>query len=193
MKARIALNYKEIPYTNISINPQDRSEVIKASGQPRTPVLVHEGRVVYDSAAILRYLDANFRNTRPLFSQDYATMGEIEKWEGLARWQIAESTGIIFGQYFAETKSRDEIDRASDLLHERTDAIEKRLRDNPWLVGDGMTAADVTAAPSIIYGMLSPEAAKLSPIHEFFAASLKLGDGRDKTRAWVQKVMVYDR
>ena len=55
MKARIALDYKGLAYERIPVDPEDRSVVIEISRQPLTPVLVHEGRAIWDSAAILRY------------------------------------------------------------------------------------------------------------------------------------------
>jgi glutathione S-transferase len=78
-------------------------------------------------------------------------------------------------------------------MNKHTAAIEKRLDESSWLVGDSMTAADVTAAPSVFYAMLPPEAAQIGPIHAFFATGLKLGEGRDRTREWAKKVMAYDR
>ena len=63
----------------------------------------------------------------------------------------------------------------------------------PWLVGNQMTAADVTVAPFVSLGMVPAEAAQGSPIAEFFQKNLQLGDGREKTRAWVEKVMAFNR
>jgi len=193
MKARIALNYKEIPFEKIPVNPEDRAAVIKASGQPLTPVLLHGGTVVYDSASILRYLEANFPGTRRLFTTDYNTMHEIEEWEFHGRRELNEPVEIIFGQCFGPEKSPAELRRACDLLHEQTAKVEARLAKGPWLVGDTMTAADVTCAPCVYYGMLPPEVAAISPLHQFFADSLKLGEGRDRTREWARKVMAFDR
>ncbi len=40
---------------------------MRISGQHLTPVIEHGEVVLFDSAAILRYLDAAFRETPPLF------------------------------------------------------------------------------------------------------------------------------
>ena len=193
IKVRIALNYKGLPFTKIPVDPQNRSEVIKVSTQPLTPVLVHDDRVVFDSGAILRYLDANFPATPRLFSTDYDTMHEIERWEGIGRREMSEPVEIVFEQFFKPKKDPSELERASRLLHDHTGVVEKRLAGVPWLVWETMTAADVTLAPMIWYGMLSPAVAALSPLHKFFAEGLSLGSGREKTRAWVTKVMSHDR
>ena len=193
MKAQIALAYKELPYEKILVDPQDRTEVVKVSGQPLMPVLVHGDRVIFDSAAILRYLDANFRATRPLFAADRETMQAIEEWERFGRTEIPRPVGMVFGQAFAEKKDPAVLSQASDLLHTVTERIEQRLGTASWLVGDGLTAADVTIAPFVYYGMLTEAEGAAGDIQKLFLASLKLGSGRDKTREWVKRVMAYNR
>jgi glutathione S-transferase len=193
MKVRIALAYKGIAYEKVPVDAEDRTEVVRVSGQPLTPVLAHGERVVFDSAAILRYLEANFRDTPRLFSTDYATMHEIEDWESFARDELVEPVGIVFGQFFSESPDPAALGRASSLLHARSGRIEERLAKGRWLVGESMTAADVTAAPAVWYGMLPDEAAESSPVARFFAESLRLGDARDRARDWAARVMAYDR
>ena len=85
VKVRIALSYKELEYNRepavLDSFPGDRSSIVGISRQPRLPVLQHGQTIVFDSGAILRYLEANFPDTAPIFSDDHATLGEIERWE----------------------------------------------------------------------------------------------------------------
>lgn len=191
MKARVALAYKGLKVELVPVSSQDRSQVVEVSGQPLTPVLKHGDVVIFDSGAILRYLDANFRNTPRLFSADYATMTQIETWEKFGRGELMEPTGIVFRQLMASSADRGELDRASRLLHERTARIEDRLKEGDWLVGDSMTAADVTCAPAVYYGLELPNPGN-SPLISFFNDGLRLGEGRERTKAWVRRVMRYD-
>jgi glutathione S-transferase len=193
MKVRIALSYKGIAYEKVPVNARDRSEVVKISGQPLTPVITHGERVVFDSAAILRYLEANFRDTPPLFSTDAQTMRAIERWEALARTELAQPVSICFGQFFASERDPAESERASKMLGELSGRIEEALANGPWLVGEQMSAADVAAAPAVFYGMVPDAAAAASPIAQFFREHLKLGEGRERTREWVGRVMAHDR
>ncbi len=193
MKARIALAYKGLAYESLVVDSKDRSEVVKISGQPFTPVLVHDGCVLFDSSAILRYLDANFRATKPLFSSDYDTMRAIERYERLGRNELSEPIGIAFRQLMSGTPVPAELARASALLNEHTGPIEARLREGDWLVGNAMTAADVVAAPAVHYGVEPQHDVSTSPMLKFFADNLKLGPGRDKTRSWVRRVMAWDK
>jgi glutathione S-transferase len=200
VKVRIALNYKgldfesiEVPVKNYPPAGDDRAEVVQISSQPLTPVLVHGDRVVFDSSSIIRYLDANFRDTSPLFSADFATMRLIEDWERFARTELGGPVSIGFQQALSEKPDPYEMQRACEQINELTGRIEKQLNETEWLVGHRMTAADVTAAPVVFLSMLPPEAAKAGPIPEFFVSNLELGAGRVRTRQWAGKIMEYNR
>jgi glutathione S-transferase len=197
LKVRIALNYKEIPFRRAPLQRKDgapdRSGIIALSRQPLTPVLQHGDTVIFDSFAILRYLEANFPRSRPLFSTNYDAMKSIEEMELYARTEIGKPIGMMYRQVFSSSKDPGVIAKANDLLHESTGRVEKRLAEGAWLVGDDMTAADVTAAAYLSRAMLTPEQAAGNPIGTFFLENLKLGEGRERTREHVQRVIAWDR
>jgi glutathione S-transferase len=193
IKVRIALAYKGLAYEAIDVDPQDRAEIAKLSGQPLTPVLVHGGSVLFDSASILRYLDANFRDSPALYSADYAEMKQIEQWEAWARGPLNEPFYMMLTQLRSGESDPAVGPKASSLLHEVTGRIEERLAGSEWLAGNRMSAADVTAAPYVFYGMLPEQAAAISPMAAALRQALHLGEGRDRTRAWAQRVMAHDR
>jgi glutathione S-transferase len=192
MKVRIALHYKGISFDTVDVDPQDRSQLVKVSGQPLTPVLVHGDRVMFDSASILRYLDANFREPQ-IFSADPGEMREIERWETFARTQLNEPLYIVLRQLMGGQRDAAECERASGLLRERAARLEEQLGKGEWLVGGRMTAADITAAPHVAAGMLSAETARGNAFREFFVQNLQLGEGFERTRDWAGRVMAYDR
>ena len=57
---------------------------------------------------------------------------------------------------------------------------------------DHLTAADIACASPLYLADLTEENAGSHPISSFFHAHMKLGEGREKTRAWVRRVMAYD-
>jgi len=194
MKVRIAMNYKGIPFEKIVVDFMDRAIVVEASGQPLTPVIKHGDSVVYDSRAILRYLDANFRDTPPLFSADRARMQELESEESAARDNLGAAAGMVFQQALSESPDLGPCAEASQKINDATAAYEERLAQHEFLMGDQMTVVDVTAAPYVFYAMLPPDAGGPdNPLGQFFIDNFSLGDGRDKTREWAGKVMSYDR
>lgn len=178
MKVRIALKHKGIPFTFETIDPSDRSEIERLSGQPLTPVMVHGGSVLFDSAAILRYLDANFLDTPRLFAGSRETIWEIERWEGFARRDLAAAMMMMLPLRFSGEDDPEVAAHAQELFDEATYRLEERLSEHEWLVGDAITAADVTAAP-VVFRTVK-------------AGFAQLPDGRDHTRTWMERVMALD-
>ncbi len=192
IKVRIALGYKGLEYDRQVVDPGDRSSVVSVSRQPRLPVLQHGETVIFDSGAILRYLEANFPETAPIFSEDRETLGEIEQWELLGRSQIGEVIGMMFGESFSKPNA-EVIAQANQMLNERTAAIEDKLKQGDYLVDSHLTAADIVcAAPLYLADLTQETAAEDNPTDMFFLKNLTLGEGRPQTTAWVRRVMAYD-
>ena len=178
MKVRVACRYKSIPYTFETIDPSDRSEIERLSGQPLTPLLLHGDRVLFDSAAILRYLDANFSGTKRLFDGNRETMYEIESWEAFARRELAAPLLSVIRKRHAGTEQPTTVEEASRRFASVTESLEQRLGGRQWLVDDRLTAADVTAAP-VVFRSLSGGFVDSPP-------------GREQMLEWTERVMALD-
>lgn len=195
-RTRLALALKELDYErrpfDIDGMPGSREAYVELSGQPRLPILQHGEVVVYDSFAIQRYLDANFRGGARLYSADYAEMGQIEEWEQWTRTVLATPMQICFGQAFAETPDARVCADASRSMTEVTERIEHALRDRPYLMGDTPTAADLAAMPVVTTSLFDEVRAQKSPLLGFFREHFRLGEGRERTRAWVDRLAELD-
>ena len=191
-KARIALGYKGIPFESVFVDFQERSNVVEVSGQPLVPVLDHGGQIVYDSAAILRHLDAAFRDTPRLFAETSDEMRLIERWEGFGRGQMSEPTTMVFFQVFAETPDPAVLAEAARKYDEAAAVVEKRLSESEWLAGDRMTAADCTAAPVAWFGVMDDAFVEAMPMAKLFQDTLRLGEGFPRTREWIARVTKFD-
>jgi glutathione S-transferase len=198
MKVRIALNYKGIEHDVFPVgmgDEQAREKVLEVSGQPLTPVLTHGDRAVFDSAAILRYLEANFPGTPRLFPTEREEFQAAEKLERWARYELVEPMGTAFGELLKQMGGGEpDLEvccAASGRLNELTAQIEERLENGPFLMGDTMSIADVTAAPQVFYGMVPDEVVAKVPPAAFFQQNFVLGEGRDRTREWCMRVMQY--
>jgi len=194
-KVRVALGYKGLDYEDLPQDPQDRSALIAQSGQPLTPVLVDGETTIFDSAAILRYLDANLPGPK-LFSSDYDTMKEIEKWELFARFGVKESFGPMYAMTFGRQEQTEAaIQAANTALESDLLAVEDRLAAASWLVGDNMTAADVTLGSLLMYqvGLEHPVFEAL-PMLSFIPEHFTLAADRfPQIREWTRRVLAYDR
>ena len=133
-KVRVALGFKGIDYRFETIDPSDRGEIVRISGQPYTPIMVQGETVMFDSAAILRYLEANFPDTPKLFSTDYFTMREIEKWEAFGRVTLHEPLWMMVKQRITGVSDDSETARANKLFAEATTELEAVLSTTSgWL------------------------------------------------------------
>ncbi len=180
IKVRVALGFKDIPYDFKPIDPADRSEIVRLSGQHLTPVMVHGDRVLFDSAAILRYLEANFRDRPPLFGTTHDEQWAIEDMELFARTTLAgPMMEIVHHRVSGRTVDDAMRARCAGAFAEAAETLIDRLAGREWLVRDRMSAADVTAA-AVMYRI----------------GQSKLFDppaGADTIRGWVDRVMAFDR
>ncbi len=180
MKVRVALGFKEIPYEFRSIDPADRTEIVRLSGQHLTPVLVHDDRVLFDSAAILRYLEANFRDRAPLFGTSHGEQWAIEDLELFARATLAGPLMEIVHHRVSGGEVDDAMRaRCAGEFARAASTLIEALSGREWLVGDRMSAADVTAA-AVIYRVRS-------------SGVFDLPAGAEAIGGWVDRVMAFDR
>lgn len=194
MKARLALALKKIPYTSVVIDPMDRATVVEVSGQPLTPVLVHGDRVVYDSYAIVRYLDANWKGEPRLFAADPARQRAIEAWELVTRTDLGRMVGPLVQQLFSGQDDPAATAEANRIAADVAGRVQEALGAHDFLFGAAPCAADLTVAPFLYYATLSPETADAkNPLAGFFARKLALpAAGFERARAWVARVMALE-
>lgn len=180
VKVRVALGYKGIPYDFVRIDPADRREIVRISGQHLTPVMVHGEVVLFDSAAILRYLDANFRDTPRLYGTSHLEEWAIEDAEFFARTVLAGPVMDVVHHMVADG-SVDEARRAKarkNMSHAVAQLADK-LEGREWLVGNQMSAADIAAACTI-------ERVRKGRLFEMHADAARF-------EPWLERVMSFDR
>jgi glutathione S-transferase len=150
LKVRVALLYKGIAHEFCTIDPADRSKVVEVSGQFLTPVMVHGATVLFDSAAILRYLDANFPRAPKLFGKSRDEQWAIEDWERFGRGPLAEPMMRVVHARVQGHAVVDELREAA--VRDLAAAVEhlaRGLAGRTWLVGESMSAADITCGAVI--------------------------------------------
>ncbi len=115
VKVRRALELKGLPFETLDISPMDRAPVLRASGQPRVPVLVDGGRAITDSTAILLYLEETCPEP-PLVPLDPRLRAEclvLEDWADaafmaltrrLAYWNALRVPDAIESRFFPEAR-----------------------------------------------------------------------------------------
>ena len=75
-RVELALAHKGLAVESVQVDPKDRSEVRRVSGQDLVPVIVDNGKVVFDSMEIVRYLEERYPD-KPLYPADAARRAEM--------------------------------------------------------------------------------------------------------------------
>lgn len=190
-KVRLALKLKGLEFEAIHVDFQERSEVVKISGQPLTPVLLDGEKVVYDSFGILRYLDANWPEPR-LFSETPEGQREIEAWERFAVVDLGSALGLVAGQVFSGQVDDEATTEAQALFRDLPQKVEDALENSPYLMGEQPNAADLTVVPFLKYvAAPSTEFPEGTPTR-FVSERLQLDARFTKTRAWIERVLALD-
>jgi glutathione S-transferase len=168
--ARLALEEKQIKYSLVEVDvfaPNGvPKEHLKRHPFGRIPAFEHRNFHLYETGAIVRYIDEAFPG-RKLQPSDPKARAKVNQIVGILDayayrtlvWDIYVERVISTreGRFANERTITAALPRAAKCLSELT-----RLSDgNGFLIGDGPTLADLYAAPIFAYFMQVPEAVSL--------------------------------
>jgi glutathione S-transferase len=187
--ARLTLEEKGVPYDLVDV-PQDQwNEPPHLSRNPfgKIPALEHRRFALYETQAILRYVDTVFPGT-PLQPTDPREAARMNQIMGIVDSYVVPniSYGICFQRLRAPLLGRvpDEAVIAGALPMARTclDAIDKLKGDNPFMTGSQISLADLMLAPHYFYFSITPEGRDLLGPHERLRRWWQQMDSRDSIR-----------
>lgn len=187
----LALAHKRLPVESVLIDPADRSEVRRVSGQDLVPVIEDGGRVVHDSMEIVRYLEERYPDP-PLFPRDPARRAEallfIDWFDRV--WKRPPN------EMEAELRKRDPdaalVTRLGLRMADALDLFEELLTGRDYLLGGDFSAADCAAFPFLKYAALTREAldeqGDLELFHRVLVDFQPLRDAHPRLSAWIARV-----
>ncbi|MDQ3934807.1 MAG: glutathione S-transferase family protein [Actinomycetota bacterium] len=189
-RVALALAHKGLEVESVWIDYSDRSPVEAVSGQGLVPVVEAGGEVVFDSPAILRWLEERHPDP-PLFPRDEARRAEVEvlvDWFNLV-WKTWPN-GIE-----AEL-GRDEPDEWLIAEHgasmsEALDRFERLLARRDYLMGDSLGAADCIVFPFVKFA-LRRDPGDDELFHRILDEHQSV-DGRPRLAAWIERIDALPR
>jgi glutathione S-transferase len=184
-RVALAAGHKGLELDWVDIDPADRSEVERVSGQPLVPVLVDDDRVVVDSTEILRDLEERTPEPR-LFPRDRARRAELEIFLDWFNRVWTRPPNEIEAERREETPDRQRIDGLGQELRGALDVFEQLLDGRDYLYGE-FSAADCAAFPFLKYALLYDEA-DTEEFHVILREFQPLGDDHPKLAAWIRRV-----
>ena len=171
--ARLGLEEKGVAYDLVEFPISEMKQQPHLSRQPfgRIPAFEHKGFPLYETQAILRYVDVAFPgpSLQPTDPRQAARMNQII---GIvdAYMFMDVSFGISYQRLMAPRhgKTPDEARVAESLPKARLciEVLDQLKGDNAFMAGDAVSLADLMVAPHYYYFSLTPEGRDVLGPHE---------------------------
>ena len=189
-RVMLTLEVKRLPYESklLEFSKEDHKSpaYLKLNPRGKVPTLKDGGFVLYESLAIMAYLDRKY--------PDPSIFGRTPQETGLIWRAISETESylvpagnklivpIFFGKGLEKT---DEIQAAAATIRDELKRIDAALAGSVWTVGSCISAADIALFPlvQILLRAASKEAAK--PLN---LGLLPLAQAYPSIAAWVKRV-----
>ncbi|GGP21385.1 glutathione S-transferase family protein [Silvimonas iriomotensis] len=129
----------------------DTPEFLARNPHGKIPVIEHDGVVVWESQAILRYLGATF-GEGSLWSADPAQRAVADSWLDWSQTTLQPAfIDLFFGFYRTPEAQRDagRIERATQQCARLYGLLDQQLAQRPYLGGDTLTLADFGAGTTV--------------------------------------------
>jgi glutathione S-transferase len=156
-RVRIALIEKNIPADLVEVDMVARAHrspaYLALNPYGRVPTLEEDGFILYESTAILEYLEATHPQP-PLVPADARGRALVSMHMKLCDLQLARQTGvIIFPKRFLPKERWDEkaMAQAKKEIEKHLEILESQLRGKEFLVADRYTLVEVCYTPFVEY------------------------------------------
>lgn len=167
----LTLEAKGLPYQSrlleFSKGENKTPEYLALNPRGRVPTIRDGGTVMYESMAIMAYLERKYPQP-PLFGVSPEETGRIWRVISEANSYLEIPTEeFILPLYRGKAAEKAEQVRAAlTVIHEELGRLEAALRNGPWLAVAALSAADIAVFPlvkSVLRAAAKPEATAFEP------------------------------
>jgi glutathione S-transferase len=166
----LALEHKRLAYNShlLKFDQQEHKapHILAMNFRGRLPVLRDADYVVFESLAILYYLDQKYPET-PIFGRTPEEAGVIMRviceYQAYAEPSLMQIAGAILFRH--EPQLDEKVTEAMHSVAGEARTIERRLAQSDWVVGESFSAADMVIYPDIrllLRALARPEARELA-------------------------------
>ncbi|HZI94141.1 MAG TPA: glutathione S-transferase family protein [Patescibacteria group bacterium] len=185
-RVQLALAHKGLKVEFIPVDPKDRSEVRRVSGQDLVPVIVDDGKVVADSMEIVRYLEQK-HPSRPLYPEAPERLAEMLIFIDWFNRVWKRPPNEIEAEMGKPTPDRARIERLGRAMIDALDLFEKMLTGREHLMGE-FSAADCCAFPFLKYGVLGTEPNDAYLFHRVLVDWQPIKKDHPRLGEWIRRV-----
>lgn len=151
----LALEHKRLEYRShllqFSLQEHKAPHIVAMNPRGRLPIVKHDDYVVFESVAVLYYLDLKYPEP-PIFGRTAEEAGVIMRviceFEAYAEDHLMKIVRALFESGVNEANI-GELTRAMLAVASEARTIEGRLSRGDWIVGDAYSAADMVIFPAI--------------------------------------------
>lgn len=186
----LALEYKRLAYEShlLQFSKQEHKSprMLRMNPRGRVPVLKDGGYVVFESLACLLYLDRKYPEY-PLFGTSAEEAGTIMRviceYQAYAEHYVTQIVSAVFLDQLDQ--QTEEITKAMHIVGGEARTIEARLSTSDWLIGEQLSAADLTVFPGI---MLLRRAMEKREAGELRSRFLPMESTYPAIARWIQRM-----
>jgi glutathione S-transferase len=150
----LALEAKQVPYSlkvlSFQAGDTRKPEFVALNPRHTVPTIVDDGNAVWESIAILEYLDERFDSGLKLYPGDARSRARIRRLIREAEEHVGiEGIDPITDEYFGKdgaAPDMEKVEKAKTRLAEELEYFARELK-GPFFAGDAMTAADLVLYP----------------------------------------------
>jgi len=187
----LAAGHKGVELEWVDVDPHDRSPVEAVSGQRLVPVLVDGDEVVFDSPAVLEWLERRYPDP-PLYPRGATRRAEaqvfVEWFNGL--WK--RPPNLIAAELERPVPDAARIAELGASMRAALDVFEGLLDGRDYLLGE-FGVADAIAFPFLKYPVFGLPPDDDEVFHRVLVEQMPLGDGYPRLRAWTERVDEHPR
>jgi glutathione S-transferase len=155
----------------------------------RVPVLEHDGFLLYETQAILRYLDRVLPEPA-LTPADPKRAARMDQVMNINDWYLFQGVGNVIGfqrivgpKFLGSTPDEAAIEAAMPRAHTVFAELARLLGEQPYMAGDTLSLADLHVAPQASFLSMTPEWAKLTAPHANITAWIARLEARPSFQA----------
>ncbi|TGM57837.1 glutathione S-transferase family protein [Leptospira adleri] len=145
-KVKLGILEKGLEYEQIRIAPSQEESFLKISPMGKIPVLEVDGRFIFESGAILEFLDTVYPQEPKLIPNDPWEAAHVREITTMIETYIDLPARRI---YIASTRGKEVqqslIDEIHPILMKGVRALQRVVRFSPYIAGKTFTMADCSA------------------------------------------------
>lgn len=185
-RVALALAHKKLPVESVVVDPNDRSEVRRVSGQDLVPVIDDGGTIVSDSMEIVRYLEDRYPEPR-LYPADPARRAEMTIFIDWFNRVWKRPPNDMEAEMGKPSPDAARIERLGRAMAGALDLFEGMLQGRDYLMGNEFSAADCAAFPFLRYALIHPDGDPYL-FHDILVRYQKLGPQHARLASWIRRV-----